>query len=344
MSLKREKIISIKEIDNAGQFVYDFEVPDSHVFLANDIIVHNTDSVMTVIHDDTEVENITTFVNATLREFLISNYQLSDIIISLDYDKAYKTMILLDKKKYTGIIKWMDGHETDFLFSRGTEDVKRNTIAIAKTHFIELIRMITIENKQLPYIKEWLQQLKDQILNGDIPAEQLLISTKVSKPIHLYKSKSVHVRLAERLINEGKLLAPTETKRGWGTRLEYILIPTEDKKQSAVLLEEFNGVWDRKHYWDVQVYAPIMRVLQCVWPTENWEDHNILIFEKLQKKQEREDAKKQREIEREKMKVEREKIREQKKLEREEKAKQREILKQSKKTNTQQKYVQQTLF
>lgn len=280
------------------------------------VIYGDTDSVMTVIQEDDKVEEIAENVNADLIKFLVAKYQLTDLIICLEYEKAYKTMIMLDKKKYTGIIKWADGQDTDFLFSRGTEDVKRNTIPIAKNNFIDLIKMITIENKQLPYIKRWLRELKEQILNAEIPAEQLLISTKVSKPIHAYKSKSVHVRLAERLIKEGKLLPITETKRGWGTRLEYILIPSEDNKLCAVLLEEFDGNWDRKHYWDVQVYAPIMRVLQCVWPDENWEDHSIILFEKMQRKKERE-----------KLQILREKEREEKKKEREKKKKERETLK-----------------
>ncbi len=45
MVAKREKIVSIEEIPYVDEYVYDLEVEDAHTFLADDIYVHNTDSV-----------------------------------------------------------------------------------------------------------------------------------------------------------------------------------------------------------------------------------------------------------------------------------------------------------
>ena len=111
----------------------------------------------------------------------------------------------------------------------------------------------------------------------------------------------MHVRIAEKLINEGKILQPKEGKHSWGESILYIVTQTKPKLD-GIHIDEFDGNWDRRYYWDVQVYAPIMRILKAVWPDSNWEEHNILLFEKMKKKEELEKRKKEREKEREKKK------------------------------------------
>jgi hypothetical protein len=46
MKYKFDEIVSIEELDNTEEYVYDLEMEDeSHTFIANDILVHNTDSI-----------------------------------------------------------------------------------------------------------------------------------------------------------------------------------------------------------------------------------------------------------------------------------------------------------
>lgn len=345
--IRKERITNIEEIKNDGQYVYDFEVPETQSFAANDIYVHNTDSVFVKVDKDSEMDPLIKNMNEMLKKFLMTKFDLPAYIVFLEYEKKFGKLIMLDKKRYTGVLTEKDGNEVFDLFSRGTENIKKNTITIARNAFIELIDMIVKEEANLQKTKKWLQQLKHQILYEEIPPEQLIIMTKVSKPIDKYKSKSTHVRLAERLIKEHKMLPIVESKRTWGARLEYIVIAVEttDPKtgkittsQEGITIDEYNGIWDRKYYWDVQVYAPIMRVLQAVWPEENWENHSIVLYEKEQRRVAREEAKIQKEKEkiekqkereqkkkeREKLKLAREKERERKRQEREEKRKERE--------------------
>jgi len=102
-----------------------------------------------------------------------------------------------------------------------------------------------------------------------------------------------------------------ETKAGrntWGTLISYIITDGSGKKE-GVVLDEYKGVWDRKYYWCTQIYAPMQRILEAIWPDGNWCEHDILTIEK----EERIKAKK--------------KIAEEKKLLLEEKKKQREAKK-----------------
>ena len=272
------------------------------------VIYADTDSIFLVLPKSIDITQLVIDVNNDLSTFLEKYFQLTDNIVYLGDDKMYKKVIILDKKRYTGILGWKDNQATHFLFSRGTEDVKRNTIKLAKKYFIRLLVMILEENVSLKDVKIWLASIKKYVLtSNDITVDDLTISAKVSKAINSYKSKPVHVRLAERLIQEKKILDITESKRGWGTRIEYIVTESIDS-QEAILAEEFDGHWDRQYYWDVQVYAPIMRILKVVWPKQNWEEHSIILFEKAERKKEKEKKKIQNAKDKERKKKERAKL------------------------------------
>jgi DNA polymerase elongation subunit (family B) len=128
---------------------------------------------------------------------------------------------------------------------------------------------------------------------------------KLSKPVSSYKSKPPHVKLAEALIKSKEILETHEGKHVWGQKIEYIITDSKDKN-SAILLRDFKGKWDRKYYWDVQVYAPLMRILKAIWPKSNWEEHNIILFEKIQRQKEKEEKKKEKEIDKKKRKLKKE--------------------------------------
>jgi hypothetical protein len=82
-------------------------------------------------------------------------------------------------------------------------------------------------------------------------------------------------RLAERLIKEGKLLPIVAGEKKVGTRLSYIQYWNSSTRQGeGLLLEEYKGSFHREYYWEVQVYAPLRRVLECAFPSVDWNEFN----------------------------------------------------------------------
>ena len=266
-----------------------------------EVIYGDTDSIFFVVDDKEDIDAIVESINKKLKKFLDTKFKLRNNIVFAKYEKNFRKMIMLDKKRYTGNLDWMDGKKIDKIFTRGVETVKKNTIEYTRRRLNELIDMLVRKGKTEKQIKRWLKKVKNEVLNLDIKTEDLVIKTKITKPTHKYKSKPIHVRIAEKLINEGKILQPREGKRSWGESILYIVTQTKPKLD-GVHIDEFDGKWDRRYYWDVQVYAPIMRILKAVWPDSNWEEHNILLFEKMKKKEELEKRKKEREKERERKK------------------------------------------
>lgn len=268
-------------------------------------IYGDTDSIFVKVDDDEAAIQLMKDLNADLSDYLANTLKTKKNIVQLEYEKKFSKLIMQDKKRYTGRVVISDGNVTDKLFSRGTENIKKNTIDYARRVIIELIESIVKEELTLEDAHKFVNRVRNEVMTGDIPPEDLLIMTRVSKSPDKYTSKSIHVRLAERLINAGKLLPITDSQ--WGTRLKYItVIDKETGKNEAVLLEEFDGNWDRHYYWDVQVYAPLQRALQAVWPDEDWSGYSNAEIERRERKAEREAKKAEKEIEAEKKKAERE--------------------------------------
>lgn len=278
-------------------------------------IAGDTDSIFTIINDDKETEEATVKLNDNLKRHMMKRYCLKECIILVEYEKKFRNFIMLDKKRYSGHLVEIDGKKVDSILSKGTENVRKSTIEFTKNKVNECFELILRQDKDEKFMKKWLRDLKEYVLNENIPGEQLSITMKISKPISSYKSKPPHVRLAEKMIAEKEILETHEGKHVWGQKIEYIIVDNKnkDKDGGIILLRDFNNEWDRKYYWDVQIYAPLFRILKTVWPDSNWEEHNIILFEKQQKKIEQEEKKKQKQIELEKKREERKQKQEEKK-------------------------------
>ena len=267
------------------------------------VIYGDTDSIFIVVESDEEMEIVINSLNEALSQRLVDNYQFLENIVFIEYEKKFSKFIMLDKKRYAGYLVEIDGKPVNSILSKGTENVRKSTINFTKKKVNECLDLLLKQHKSKTFMKEWIRDLKEYVLDGDIPSSDLAITMKLSKPISSYKSKPPHVRLAEKLIENNEILETYEGKSVWGQKIEYIVIDSKNKNES-ILLRDFNGVWDRKYYWDVQVYAPLMRILKAVWPESNWEEHNIILFEKMQKKIEKEKEKEQKKKENEQKKKE----------------------------------------
>ena len=234
-------------------------------------IYGDTDSIFIIGVDD--LSDKIQKINDGLNKFLNENIGLIKNIVSIDYEKHYSKLLLLDKKRYTGILSMKDGKIINKLFSRGTEDVKKSNTQLGKKIFIDFVNKLFDDSFSKENAIEYIRDLNIQLQSNDFSPEDLLITTRVSKSISNYKVMSVHSRLAKRLIESGDLLPIIEGDKKIGTRLEYIMID-KDEKNEGVLLSEYQGNFNREYYWKIQVYAPLRRVLECVYPQDDWHEYD----------------------------------------------------------------------
>jgi DNA polymerase I len=274
----------------------------------------DTDSMFLVIEKDDETLKMVDYLNEKLITYLNKTYKFTENIIFLQYEKKFRKFAMIEKKRYAGHLVYLDGKETDQILIKGLETVRKTTIEFARRSIHECLDLILKQDKDEKFIFDWVKNLQNEVLTKNIPVEDLTITTKVSKPIADYKTKGPHVRLAEKLIQENRLL---ETKSGlkvWGTKIEYVIIDGSSKTES-ILAEDFDGRWDRKYYWDVQIFSPIYRILTAIFPEINWKVFMLKEQEKIERLRIREEKKKEKEriktekaIEKEKKKLKKEQL------------------------------------
>ena len=209
-------------------------------------------------------------INDGLKQILDNKFGLRKNIVSLEFEKTFKKFILMEKKRYTGLLSMKDGKKIDKIFSRGTEDAKKSSIKLSKKTYLELINIIFKENSDDKII-QYVKDLQYHIFHDEVDLTELLLITKVSKTIESYKTLPLAARLADRLIAEKKILPIVESEKKVGTRLEYIVINVNGQNE-GVLLNEANGRWSREYYWEVQIWAPLKRVLVCTHPHIDWSE------------------------------------------------------------------------
>ena len=252
-------------------------------------IYGDTDSIFIPVEKDEDMDKLIKDVNADLADYLVNDVKVHTNIVELQYEKTFGKLIMLDKKRYTGKMVMYDGNVENKLFTRGLENVKNNTIPMARRAMVDIIEQIVNDNVSRENAIIWLEKLKTHVMTSDIPVDEILIMTRISKSPDKYESKQLHVRLAERLIASGDMLPVDDNAKGWGTRM-YYYVDTDPVtgKQEGFVKEQFHGTWDRNYYWDIQMYAPIRRVLETVWPDYEWDIYSIGDSERLARRKERE--------------------------------------------------------
>lgn len=215
-------------------------------------------------------------INEKLSTFLDDEIGLIKNIVFLEYEKTYKSLILLEKKRYSGLLTMKDGKAVDKIFSRGTEDIKKSTTRLGKKIYVDLaMKILRFELNEETAIK-YVEDLRHDIFTREIDPNDIAITSRISKELHTYKVDTMQVRLATRLINEKKITPIVVSEKKMGTRLTYVVIqnPTNPKKNEGMLLEEFDGTWHKEHYWKKEFFAPIRRILECVYPNVDWMKYN----------------------------------------------------------------------
>jgi DNA polymerase I len=235
------------------------------------VIYGDTDSIFITGIDNFD-ESINT-INRVLNSSLNEDFGLLHNIVYLEYEKRFKKFIMLEKKKYSGLLEMKDDKIVDMLFSRGTTDVQKSNTSFGRETYIKAISLVfdagLTPDKLIAYIKE-IQHL---IYNNKVPTEKLIKHIRISKALDEYKVDSVNKRFVARLLAEQKILPIVLSAKKMGTRLDYFII-NKNGRNEACLPEELTGTVDFEYYWVKEIYAPIKRVFKVVFPMVDWDTYD----------------------------------------------------------------------
>lgn len=213
------KVSSIEQISDDDEYVYDISVENSHLFFANDILVHNTDSIFlsfdsvlkNMFKDTYDTESDDAKVDVVLRSVklcaeYLNKYLIKQILakhntpseesIANGFDFEFKEELIIKKalfrdkkKKYAINIIFHEGKKVDKIAITGIEVVRSDFPRFSKDILNEVIQKILRENIGV-----------SEIINL----------------IYAYKAKYVD------LLNQGSI--ETGIPCGWGIR-SYTSIP-----------------------------------------------------------------------------------------------------------------------
>lgn len=234
---KTTKIEEIKYND----YVYDLEVKDTHRFFANNILVHNTDSIFvnTGKEDIKEAEKIGKELEIYINEFY-NNYVVDykrESFLELEFEKAFKKFLMPKvrgsekgaKKRYAGLIE-KDGKEE--ITITGLEFVRRDWTDVSKKFQMDLLEHIFHDQPIDDYIKEFVDDLK----NGKM--DSLLVYKKaIRKMVSEYtKTTPPHIKAARKVGREKPGL------------IEYVMTVNGPE-----IIEENPSKLDYDHYIEKQI-------------------------------------------------------------------------------------------
>lgn len=182
-----------------GEYVYDIEVdtddPNCHCFFANDILVHNTDSLYIEYEslmktcigydqwtDDDKLKFVLNvnldFLNQHNREFMDAYFKSrhADSIQNFELETVAKSGVWLNvKKRYAQILLWKDGKFFDSdslpLKVKGLEIIKSSYPEMARKSLKEIVKFM-LENSTDPHLVHRLnilvQEYKDKFYNAPV--------------------------------------------------------------------------------------------------------------------------------------------------------------------------------
>lgn len=188
-----DEIESIECIGNftKDEYAYDIEMDDdTHTFIANDILVHNStyitfqEAIYNSVYEDPDnhidpLNFVITLYKVRLEDYLNKQFEKyakpwnTENLQNFELETISKTMILLAKKHYVGDKVYSDGiisESLEHIKLTGVEIVKSSTPAFARKELLEIVKIFLKEGKNLNYkwFVNYLKDLKKKMMTVDV--------------------------------------------------------------------------------------------------------------------------------------------------------------------------------
>jgi len=180
----------------------------------------------------------------------------------LEFEKIYKSFLLLSKKRYAGWMfeKTQNGKWKDKIDTKGIETVRREWCDLVGEVVEKVINMLLKQpdvNLVVNYVRDVLQKLKQ----GKIPIEKLIMTRTLSKSPKAYKAKQPHAYLALKIAKRSPGSAPTI-----GERIPFVIVKGKgliaERAEDPKYVQENNLEIDANYYIEKQLLPPIERILK----------------------------------------------------------------------------------
>ena len=197
-----KEVLSVEEI-TYDDYVYDIEVEDTHVFFANNILVHNTDSVFVRFPAKMEygeiielARKLEKFINDRFPDFA-RQWGAKVCYHEVEFQKLYDAILFVGKKKrYFGRYVWKEGTWEEGFDVKGFEIVRTDTAKITATVMTDVLKtLVTARDwrEGIRRARNIIEEYREKIRRGEIPIEDLVFKSSID-PNKEYKSLTPAIR------------------------------------------------------------------------------------------------------------------------------------------------------
>ena len=231
-----------------------------------DVLYGDTDSLFVKFKtkmSNEEVENIRQEIDDNIGKLMKSEFNAEKSHLTIEFEKHYKTLLLLDKKKYIGLVDWQDDQPQDKIHGRGVEVIKKDTIEYARTLQKELIDNLLRNMPPKQDIEQWAAIQKKKYIETELTKDDLIINIRISKPLDTYKNPElIHVKIARQM---------TKNNQPFFLGMSVPFIVTScSPRLDGIYAEDFKGEYDKKYYWNNRIWPMLARLLYVTYPKSNW--------------------------------------------------------------------------
>ncbi|HDQ60072.1 MAG TPA: hypothetical protein ENN30_02660 [Candidatus Woesearchaeota archaeon] len=219
-----------------------------------EVIYSDTDSIMFSLGSQSE--------ETSKKLFSKINQELPGIM-KIDFQGFYKRGIFVTKKidvEKGAKKKYALAEENGDIVVKGFELVRRDWSKVAKDTQMKVLQAVLLEGskeKALNIIDGTIKKLK----SGNVPVEQVVIYTQLTRKIDSYESIGPHVAAAMKAEKKGYKFEP-------GHMIKYVITKGAGSiSDRAVILSEFEGsenIYDPDYYIDNQVLPAVEKIFEVL--------------------------------------------------------------------------------
>ena len=224
--------------------------------------IHNTIDLaekhnIKVIYGDTD--SVFLIDSDSMDKFKTEANKLLPHPMELEEEGLYKSGVFLEKKGSGAGAKKRYAllDQNDNLIIKGLEARRGDWSKLAQKAQVEILKIILTEVDGKPALEK-IQKIIADIRNKDIDMEDLIITNRLTKQIHEYKTKGPQVAA-------GELLAQTGIKVGAGTIVKYVITKGSSKRiRDRVKLPEQTNLdeIDEDYYINNQLIGATYKILE----------------------------------------------------------------------------------
>lgn len=230
------------------------------------VIYGDTDSIFVELPDGITPEKISEELRDLFDIKLKRIFNVQESFINMTLDGSFEKYLIVSKKKYVGLM-------TDGKFKlTGFEAVKRDTIKIASEAQMKLFDMIIKNDSKQQEVLDFILELKEKIMSGDVEPEEITIYKKLTKhpkEFAAFKSGAKMPAHAQVYMDSHEDIEDLQV----GKYVPFII--TVEKPQTGVHPQKFDGNYAREYYWNTRVYALLKRVVEVAFPDYDWDSLEI---------------------------------------------------------------------